>query len=222
MSGVGIIISRDDASPLLQRVKDAAQIAGLSLVMARAIGILVKDHLVALNAERHRYGRNYYAQAARSVSARAAGGFALISITQIGIRQRLYGGRIMPGPGKQFLTIPAVPEAYGMRAGEFQDLHVGRAMNPAGRIQWALIRRASTAISIARRKRADGTIKTSVRPGEMRAGGEVIFWLVRSVNQRADPSVLPTRQEMIATGVAAAERRLMRLQDRANQGGHES
>ncbi len=109
-----------------------------------------------------------------------------------------------------------------MRAGEFQDLHVGRAMNPAGRIQWALIRRASTAISIARRKRADGTIKTSVRPGEMRAGGEVIFWLVRSVNQRADPSVLPTRQEMIATGVAAAERRLMRLQDRANQGGHES
>jgi hypothetical protein len=222
VSGVGIIIDRDDASPLLARVKDAATAAGLSLVMARAIGIQVKDHLVALNAERHRFGKNYYARAARSVSARAAGGFALVSINQVGIRQRLYGGTIRPGAGKKFLTIPATPEAYGMRAREFQDLKVGRALNPDGRIQWALIRRASTAISFTRRKRKDGTVKLAVRPGELRAGGEVIFWLVSKVTQRADPSVLPTKQEMAATGIAAAERRLMRLTDRANQGGSSS
>ncbi len=168
MSGVGVVISRDDASPLLQRVKDAATAAGLSLVMARAIGIQVKDHLIALNAERHRYGRNYYAQAARSVTARAAGGFALVSITQIGIRQRLYGGEITPKNGKRFLTIPADPAAYGMRAGEMQDLKVARVMNPDGRLQWALVRRASSAISFVRRKRKDGDAPSA---GGARDGG---------------------------------------------------
>ena len=225
MSGIGIIISRDDASPLLARIKDAATAAGLSQVMARAIAIQVKDHLVALNAERHKYGRNYYARAARSVTAKAAGGFALVSVTQIGIRQRLYGGRITAGAngsGRRYLTIPACPEAYGMRAGEFFDLHFGFAMNPRGRIQPALIRRPSQAISITRRKQSDGTVKTKVHPGQINGGGQVMFWLVHSVTQRADPTVLPSKQEMITTGIAAAETRLRRIADRANQGGNHS
>lgn len=138
MSGIGITITRDDASPLMARVKDAAQVAGLSLVMARAMGILVKDHLVALNAERGRSGRNWYARAARSVTTRAAGGFALVSVTQIGMRLRYYGGTVRAGKnistvtGKltRFLTIPASPETAGMRAGEFNDLDVALVMNP--------------------------------------------------------------------------------------------
>ncbi|MDP2227283.1 MAG: hypothetical protein Q8J78_07370 [Moraxellaceae bacterium] len=222
MSGTGIIINRDDASPLLARVKDAATAAGLSLVMARAIGIQVKDHLIALNAQRHKFGRNYYARAARSVSSRSAGGFALVSINHVGIRQRLNGGTIRPKAGKRFLTIPATPEAYGMRAREFSDLKVGRAINPRGRIQWALIRKASTAISFTRRKQKDGSVKIKVRPGELRAGGEVIFWLVSRVTQRKDPSVLPTTQQMAAVGVAAAENRVTRLAARASQGGSAS
>ncbi len=218
MSGVGVVITRDDLSPLLQRVKDAAQIAGLSLVAARAIGILVKDHLVALNAQRHRFGRNYYARAARSVTAKGAGGLALVSVTQIGIRQRLYGGTIVPKNGGRFLTIPANPAAYGMRAREFSDLKVARVVNPDGRLQWALVRRASQAISFARRKQKDGSVKVTVRPGELRAGGEVMFWLVRKVTQRADPTVMPSRLEMATAGVAAAERRIMRLGSRAEGG----
>lgn len=222
MSGVGITITRDDATPLLQRINDSAQVAGLSVVIARAIGIQVKDHLVALNAERHRYGRNYYAQAARSVTTKGAGGFAIVSITQIGFRLRLYGGTVKAGKnvssvtGKltRFLTIPATPEAYGMRAGEFHDLKVGLAMNPRGQLQFALIRRVSQAISIVRRKKKDGSVHTTVRPGVINGGGEVMFWLVRKVTQRADPSVLPEKREMIATGMAAAEKRIMRLAHR--------
>lgn len=218
MSGIGIIINRDDASPLLLRVKDAATAAGLSLVMARAIGIQVKDHLVALNAERHRYGSNYYARAARSVSARAAGGFAMVTVSAIGIRQRLYGGTIRPKKAGGKLTLPADPSAYGTRAGEYNDLDRELVLNPNGRLQWALVRRASTAISLIRRKRKDGSVKVSVRPGELRAGGTIMFWLVSKVTQRPDPSVLPTKQEMVATGVGAAERRVMRLAGRNNPG----
>jgi hypothetical protein len=194
--------------------------------MARAMGILVKDHLIAVNAERSRSGRNWYARAARSVTTRAAGGFALVSVTQIGMRLRYYGGTVRAGKnistvtGKltRFLTIPASPETAGMRAGEFNDLDVALVMNPSGRLQWALVRRASSAISIVRRKRSDGTVKTAVRPGMLRAGGTVMFWLVRKATYRADPSVLPTKDEMVTTAVTAAERRIQRLTDRANQG----
>jgi len=97
VSGIGITITQDDATPLLERLGTAALPSGISLVMARAVGIQVKDHLVALNAERHRFGRNYYAQAARSVTAIGAGGFAIVTVTQIGFRQRLYGGQITAG-----------------------------------------------------------------------------------------------------------------------------
>lgn len=220
MSGIGVTITQDDATPLLERLKAAALPVGLSLIMARAVGIQVKDHLVALNAQRHKYGRNYYAQAARSVTARGAGGFALVSVTQIGIRQRFYGGRITAGQngsGRKFLTIPACPEAYGMRAGEFNDLKVGMAMNPKGRLQLALIRRASQAISISRRKQEDGSFRYKVT-GRQLIEGEVMFWLVHSVNQRADPTVLPPHQEMVETAVAAGLRRIQRLHDRAMGG----
>lgn len=80
------------------------------------------------------------------------------------------------------------------------------------------MRRASSAISIVRRKRTDGTVKTAVRPGMFRAGGQVMFWLVRKATYRADPSVLPTKDELVTTAITAAERRIQRLTDRANQG----
>ncbi|MBX3736740.1 MAG: hypothetical protein KF715_08630 [Candidatus Didemnitutus sp.] len=217
MSGVGILIQRDDISPLLARLRDAAQSRGLTLVMGRAVANQVKDHLVALNAERHRYGNNYYARAARSVSVRAAAGFALISIAYVGIRQRYYGGEITPKTAK-YLTIPVAPEAYGMRAREFADLKFALMPDPkTGELRPALVRRASTAISFTRRRGKDGVVRYQVQRGDFRNGGQVMFWLVKRVRQKPDPSVLPTRTEMIDTALQAGRRRLERLAGRAQE-----
>lgn len=215
MSGIAVITRRDDLSPLLARVKDAAAARGLMLAMARAVATQVKDHLVALNAERHRYGRNYYARAARAVAVRAAAGFALVTIAHVGIRQRFYGGEIRPRTAR-YLTIPAAPEAYGMRAREFNDLRFAMMVDArTGDLRPALVRRASTAISFVRRRGKDGVTRTTVKAGDYRNGGQVIFWLVRRVNQRPDPSVLPMRAEMLATALDAGTRRLARLEARA-------
>lgn len=210
-TGIGVIVKRDDVSPLLERIRSAAASRGLMLVMGRAVATQIKDHLVALNAQRHRYGRNYYARAARAVSVRAAGGFALITIAHVGIRQRFYGGEIRPRFGK-YLTIPVAPEAHGMRAREFNDLRFAMMVDPkSGDLRPALVRRASTAISFARRRGKDGVMRTTVLAGDYRNGGQVMFWLARRVSQRPDPSVLPTRQEMLSTALEAGTRRLARL-----------
>ena len=49
-------------------------------------------------------------------------------------------------------------------------------------------------------------------------GGQVVYWLVRKVTQQADPSVLPTNEELGAAVVAALDSYLQRQAAR-NQGG---
>lgn len=201
----------DEVTPLIQRLRDDTARAGLTLVMLRAVANVTRDHLFKLNTERHKYGRNYYAQAARSVNSRLVPRGGAISITQVGIRQRRFGGPIRPKKPGGFLTIPEAPEAYGKRASEFPDLEIGMALDGNGNLRRALVRRASTAIKFIRRKQRDGSIKTSVKALDVR-GGEAIFWLSRGVNQRPDPSVLPPDALLVATAIETGRRRLMRGQ----------
>lgn len=213
MSGVTYRI--DEATPLLERLRNAAAAHGLALVGGRAGAQLVRQHLFGLNAERHRYGRNFYAQAARSVHVAKVPQGAAISITQTGFRQRLEGGTIRAKPGKA-LTIPEDESAIGKRAGEFSDLHLAKFVNPrTGELQAALVRNLSTPITIRRRTLKDGLIKTKISALAQR-GGEIMFWLVKSVTQRPDPSVLPHKEHIAARVVGAIKARLARLASRAD------
>jgi hypothetical protein len=181
------------------------------------MGNTIRDHLVGLDSERHKYGRHFYAQASRSITVTTVPQGAAVSITQLGFRQRLYGGPIDPKTG-MYLTIPASPDAYGKRAGEFPDLHFAYVMDPeTNALRPALVRNQSTPISIRRRKKEDGSVNFHVTPGQLQ-GGEVMYWLVRHVDQDADPSVLPENSEMTASAVAAMDARFRRLSDRAAQG----
>lgn len=213
MSGTGVIILRDTASPLLRRLQSAVNPAGLSIIVGRAERNLVRDHLFQKNRERHKAGgRNYYTQAGRSARVTTVGTTMILSINQVGFRQRLQGGRIKPGAGKKYLTIADPGMAgYGKRAPDFSDLDFGSAINPkTGRMQKALIRRASTSLRYSRRKRKDGSISTSVRPGAVQLA-EPVFWLVRSVNQKPDRSVLPSDRQILRTAETAISTRLNRL-----------
>ena len=121
----------------------------------------------------------------------------------------------------KMLTIPASPEAYGMRAREFKDLDVRRVLDPkTGVLRLALVRRASTQIRYVRRKNKDGTATLNAKPVR-EVGGEVMFWLVRKVVQKADPTVLPYAEQMSARALAAIQARFLRLQQKQAGNGQE-
>ena len=209
MSGTTIIL--DEVTPLLEGVRNAAQARGLALVGAQAAADVVQAHLWGLDGQRHRGGNHFYRQAGDSVSTGFVPQGAVVSINHTGFRQRLYGGRIVPGVGKTYLTLPASPEAQGKRAGVFNDLDFAYALDPKlGAVRPALVRRAQTQIRFARRKQKDGSIRLTAKPvRELQP--EVMFWLVRSVTQRADPSVLPYGEQMSAAAVSAIRGRFSRL-----------
>jgi hypothetical protein len=112
---------------------------------------LVQDHLGALDANRaNQLGgkrTHFYAAAARGVSYATGSEGVDISIHQTGIAQRYFGGTIKPVNSK-YLTIPADPESYGHRAGEFNNLMLLWGKNGP----YALAERESQDISIRKTK----------------------------------------------------------------------
>ena len=187
------ITTSGDALAVIQAAEQTLQPAALRETIGLAGADVVQRHLFRLGSERPNKlgGRStgYYAAAGRSVNWRPDGDAVVVSINHIGIAQRYFGGTITPKESKS-ITIPAVPEAHGKRAREFPDLEFAvLGKSPA------LIRRKQTLVKFRRDKR------TGLRrafAGKER-GGEVIFWLRRSVTQKADPSVLPTDQQLLDT-----------------------
>lgn len=175
------------------RLEAALQPAVINQVVADSAVELFRAHFFQLNAERpNRLGgkrTGFYRDAARGTSGKAAADGALVSVNQVGIRQRWLGGTITAGAngsGKKWITIAARTEAYGKRAGSFNDLRFvlfRKNNNPLA----ALVRNESTTL---KRKRNRKTGAVSFVAGEER-GGEVMYWLKRSVTQRPDPSVVP-------------------------------
>lgn len=161
----------------------------LNPVVGRSGVNLFREHFFRLNAERpNKLGgkrTNFYGDAARGTSSTVLPDGALVSVNQVGIRQRWLGGTIRAKPGK-WLTIPARAEAHGKRAREFDDLRFV-LLTGDERGGAALVRNESTAL---KRKRDRKTGAVSFVAGEER-GGEVMYWLRRSVTQRPDPSVVP-------------------------------
>ena len=196
---------RDTAVPALTRLAMAAEPEKMGQAAGPAVVNKVRSHFFALNAERsNKLGgkrTNFFNQAARSTQFKADRTGVVVSINHLGIRQRYLGGTIKPTGGRRFLTIPAIAEAYATRAGEWNNLKFGFAFDPKGNVRPALIEAQSTALKFGA-KRKDGSRKVTATT---RAGGQAVFWLVRGVTQRPDPSVLPTDQEIqdaALTGIA--------------------
>lgn len=167
-------IVKDDIRPYLSRLAGDINGPQVKAVMARAGVNTLRAHFVRLNGERaNRLGgrrTNFYANAARGTQSRVESDAIVLSVNAVGIRQRLLGGRIVPKASKA-LTIPVHPRAYAKRAREFSDLVL---------------------VSTKR-----GTAFLMRRPGRGRRFGEVYFILVKAVDQRPDPSVLPSDDELL-------------------------
>ncbi len=187
------------------------EVDNLGLVGARAAANVTKDHLFALDSRANPLGgvrTHFYSSAAKSVSdPRVRGGEISFTITKIGLAQRWLGGTITAGTGTssvsgkptKFLAIPARAEAYNQPPSRFPDLHFVPRRGGGGMLVEAL----QTKVSIAGRKN-----KTVTRGSE--AGGLVMFWLVKEVHQKPDPSVMPTEGELLTASTTAMGQYLAR------------
>lgn len=214
MSTAILINVAGDGLQVPRRLLAALAPARLNPVIGRAGTNATVAHLRRLNSERPNAlgGRrtNYYAGAARGTSFDVVSDTeVVISIAQIGIRQRVYGGIIRPRTAK-FLTVPAIAEAHGKRAREFGDLKF--AIIP--RKGPALVRVKRLAAKVATGKRQGrGAISAGVSSVPTSDGGsevEVVFWLRRSVTQKPDPSVLPSTETLGAAIKPAVESHVAR------------
>lgn len=170
------IQASDGISPVTRRVLRAIEPARLNPVIGRSANNTIREHLFGLNQTRPNQlgGRrtNFYTGAARATQFKVVSDSEIVvSINQVGIAQRYYGGTIKPKSAK-YLTIPARAEAHGKRAREFPDLEVLRRGDGKGE-----------PFALARKVNGKGGAK---------GGGEILFWLKKSITQRADPTVLPS------------------------------
>ncbi|MBI4027887.1 MAG: hypothetical protein HY360_23080 [Verrucomicrobia bacterium] len=169
-------------------------------VGGRALVNTLRAHFFRLDRERaNQLGgkrTHFYGQVARSVQdPRLDGDTINVSINHIGIAQRYFGGEITPKKAK-YLTIPARAEAYGKRAREFDDLQI--LFGRGGPV--ALVQREQLEITLGRkRKKGDRKVET-----EEIVGGGIFYWLVKSVTQKPDPTILPPENELLADARAAA------------------
>ncbi len=188
--GARVII--DTASPALAEIlRRAEDRYAIHRVMAISATRCVKDRF----AEMAQWQRNKFARPAQfwkrmyratHWEADATRGAVVMPRE---VAQRFHGGEIRPTGGKQFLTIPASAKAYRRAARSFTDLILVIFKSPRGKAAGMLIQRAKV------RK------KTTV---------EVMYWLVRGVNQQGDPRVMPTNDQLSAAIVPVVEDYVLR------------
>jgi len=173
------IQTNDEALDAIVEIEADIDLDHIAPIIGRSGVQVVQDHFTQLDAtRRNRLGgrrTHFYAAAARSTNFRITANGVQVAINHVGIAQRYYGGTIKPVNAK-LLTIPAAAEAYGKRAREFGKLDV-----------------------VFGRQGVVGLAKPG-RPGQKARSrpGKILYWLVKSVTQSADKTVLPTDKEITA------------------------
>ena len=164
----------DNVSPAMKKWQAPDLPTELRRPVGEALVGMFREHFRSLGPNKRGWPTtHFWARAA------AATGFSLqpegvsIEVNQVGVRQRYQGGPIFPS--REFLTIPACPEAYGHRARNFPGLRFARVLTPRGTFP-ALV--------------------TSDTPAVTNDESAVMFWLARAVKQEPDPRVLPGGAEI--------------------------
>jgi hypothetical protein len=185
---------QDHASPAIRAMAARLTPRRLAAAVGPACARATRRHLAGLPSNRQGWPTTFFWQrAAKATHWAAEPEGAVISISQVGVRQRFQGGRIR-AVNRKFLSIPAVAEAYGRTAAEFPNLRFA-VLRPGGP---ALVETAASEIRIGPRRK-DGS--RSVTHTALRLGGGVVFWLRPSVMQAGNPDVIPSRAVLL--GVAA-------------------
>lgn len=207
-----------DAQRLVDKVGTAVEKDDVRLVMGRAVANALQDRFaeIAQDQEHHQTSRGFgvaptgfYEQARRGVQQPTLepGGVS-VAVNKAGIAQRIFGGTITPIKAKA-LAIPARAEAYGKLPANFNNLRL--VIFGGGKA--ALVERTATVVRGGARGAGAGRSKGD------QIGGSVYFWLVKSVHQEPDPSVLPDEEKMLDAAITRAGAFLERLWSAGRTGG---
>jgi hypothetical protein len=209
-----------NAPYVVQAISRAVQPKSLNPPIGRAVVNVFKQHLFGLDRSRpNALGgarTNFYADAARGTHFDSLPDGVLISVNQVGFRQRVLGGTITPKKAK-YLTIPARAEAHGKRASEFNDLIVLRRGDHRFGEPYALARAVQTTLRVTGSATASALGVRRFSRGE-ETGAEVLFWLKKSVTQRRDPTAVPQTTDVYAAAFGAADRHIDNAVIRARRG----
>jgi hypothetical protein len=168
-------------------------------VMGRAVRGVVVSHFIQIASDSAHHETagslgatrtGVYQQAAQGTSQPEVSREGVsISIHQVAIAQRFFGGTIEPVNAK-FLAIPARSEAYGKRPNQFDNLRVIIFKSGAG--------------ALVSKEPPSGTRRNRIA-GSAREPGLIFYWLVKQAIQEADHTVLPTEEEMLNAAVESAQ-----------------
>jgi hypothetical protein len=171
----------DGISPDLQRKAAALQDRrALMGVLGKKLEVELRDHFRDRNSEPNKMGwpaQNFWNRIRNATALTAFDNdTATVTVADPAFNQKLHGGTIVPKEAKA-LAIPMDPEAYGKSPREFNNLHL--VVTPE---------RAMLVTNLASNltKQRGGGFKS--RSSQI---SRVMFLLVKSVEQSADPRALP-------------------------------
>ena len=156
---------------------------------ARGVSNLIVRHLRGRPANRRGFpSSNYWADAADSVSVVPSGGSsATVEIAKEGVALHYEGGTVLPRDGGKALAIPLAAQVYGKNPSEWSGFQRGDEADSDDILQMFWPKNSS-----------HGFLKE-------RDSGELLYLLVPRATIRADKTVLPTDDELLA----AAEEGIM-------------
>lgn len=167
----------DQATPAVRGLAARLQPDRLAARVGPACAQLTRSYLRGLPANKKGWPTtNFWQRASRATTWTATNDGVMISINQIGVRQRYHGGPIKPVNAK-FLTIPIAPQAYGKTASDFPGSFIIKTAKGAYLVQYGQ------------------TVSKTGKVGKAQARNaslEFLFKLSAGVNQKGNPNIIPS------------------------------
>lgn len=183
---------RDYATPAIEAKLAKCSPARLVALVRSPLETFWRNRLRSLGTNKRGWpSTKFYERAARSVTGIAQGDALTLRADHQGLRQRWLGGPIKP-VNADALTIPISSQAYGKTVADFPGAFLIRTRKGAYIVQYG----NTVAATPRRRGSAAG------RGSHL----EFLFKLSKGVNQKGNPDVVPTNDELAEVAMAAIER----------------
>ena len=204
---IEVEITRDEVSPMTYRyleiVKDRTP---MNMAVGEGVRDLVRDYLIAMTGTRHTTAEalgaeptGHWGRATETLSFSATEETAIVTIHDPAASRAGHDVTIVPGEGKQWLTIPLIAAAYNQMARAVTGL-----FRPYAKVTG--YRATKEGAGFAHTGSGEGAERMRVL-AKKGPDGMLQFWyaLVKSVTQRQDRMLLPSDEGIHTATVKAVQ-----------------